>query len=171
MRPVLRRAWARSFIDELGYRAPDEAVQGLEDASLSPLERALYLTVLARDDGGTAWVAYREFLLDPAPELRRAALDVNGAHWDYDALPILIDLESDPDTGVRYAARHLTRRYLIWGPTQPTWRDRKEANSSDFAPYDREGLRAWRSRDPVNVASKPVLGPLPGSSEWTRHGE
>jgi len=38
------------------------------------------------------------------------------------------------------------RRYLVWGPTRPTWRDRREGNRPGFEPYDGAGLRAWRAR-------------------------
>lgn len=82
----------------------------------------------------------------PAPSLRLAALRANEARWHHDSLPELIELESDPDPAVREAARLLVRRYLVWGPTRPTWRDRKDGNRPDFEPYDRTGLRAWRAR-------------------------
>ena len=84
----------------------------------------------------------------PAPDAsqRLAALHANEQRWGHDSLPELIELESDPDPAVREAARLLVRRYLVWGPTRPTWRDRKDGNRPDFEPYDRTGLRAWRAR-------------------------
>ena len=82
----------------------------------------------------------------PDPSLRLAALRANEARWDHDSLPELIELECDPDPAVREAARLLVRRYLVWGPAQPTWRDRRDGNRPDFEPHDRTGLRAWRAR-------------------------
>lgn len=84
----------------------------------------------------------------PATPPGRAGLLHHGEHWDYDGLPHLVELESHPDPELREAARALARRYLVWGPTRPTWRDRLEANSRPFEPYDRAGLRAWRDRGP-----------------------
>ena len=100
------------------------------------------LAALLLGGGGTP-----EPALD-APDVsqRLAALRANEQRWDHDSLPELIELESDPDPAVREGARLLVRRYLVWGPTRPTWRDRRDGNRPDFEPYDRAGLRAWQAR-------------------------
>ena len=85
-------------------------------------------------------------LASPDPRVRADALEANAEAWDAAALPLLIRLEEDPDPRLREQARGLVRRYLIWGPTPPTWRQRREANRRDFEPWDRAGLRAWRDR-------------------------
>ena len=92
--------------------------------------------------GGTTGPA----LDSPEPVQRLAALRANEQGWDHDSLPELIELESDPDPAVREVARLLVRRYLVWGPARPTWRDRRDGNRRDFEPHDRSGLRAWRAR-------------------------
>jgi hypothetical protein len=89
---------------------------------------------------------YPEWLTSREPLRRRAALEANGAAWDARVLPLLERLEHDPDAEVRRLARRLVRRYLIWGPAPPSWRERRDANRPGFEPWDRAGLRAWRAR-------------------------
>ena len=80
------------------------------------------------------------------PAQRLAALHANERRWNHDSLPQLVVLERDPDPVVREAARDLVRRYLIWGPTRPTWRERRKGNRPGFEAHDRAGLRRWRAR-------------------------
>ena len=141
-----KHAWATSFIAEHGDRASNLAQQAATDASLEPRERALHLVTLSVAEPSHARSVYRPFLDDPAPELLHAALMVNGAVWDYDVLSGLHALEAHADPAIRGAARQLGRRYLIWGPTRPTWVERQQGNAPDFEPHDRAGLRAWRAR-------------------------
>jgi hypothetical protein len=89
---------------------------------------------------------YRRWLASPRPAERRAALELGALLWDHGALPLLVALESDPSPSVREAARQLVRRYLVWGPRRPGWRERRDANRPGFEPWDRAGLRAWRAR-------------------------
>jgi len=141
------RATARGLIGEFGTSAPSVAAAALRETWRPPHERSLHLTTLVQLDPHSALEIYQRYLQDPSPELRRAALAANGALWDHGALSLLIALEHGSDPHVRSGARQLTRRYLIWGPSRPTWRDRKEANDDPaFTPHDRAGLRAWRRR-------------------------
>jgi hypothetical protein len=82
----------------------------------------------------------------PDAAQRLAALYANEARWELAALPEIVSLEEDPDPAVAAAARLLVRRYLVWGPTRPGWRERRDANRPGFEPWDRAGLRAWRAR-------------------------
>jgi len=161
--------WAGVFARVNGKNAPILAAQGVADQSKSPSERALYLRVFANStiDRVMSLRVYRPYLMDPAPELQRAALAVNGAHWDFDALPTLLELENDKgDPIVRGEARNLTRVYLRYGPERPRpgeWERSPSYQERHPKPYDPEGYAAWiaREKDWVREQTKLATGQEP----------
>lgn len=88
----------------------------------------------------------RRWLEHPDAERRLAAVHACETEWERGAVALLREREDERDPRVRRAARQLLRRFHVWGPARPTWRDRALANRAGFAPYDRAALRAWRAR-------------------------
>jgi hypothetical protein len=134
--------------------------------SVAWLAAALTPWLLATGSPSTPQDAFglqRRALGDPDPARRLAAVHACEIVWDHAALPLLRAREDDADPGVRRAARRLVRRFHIWGPERPTWRDRERANRPEFAPHDRAGLRAWRRRGPAlptrGLVSPPATAP------------
>lgn len=127
------------------HAAPPKHAHGARGPVATRARRAV-VAVLAARHAEQLPARARQALRDPSPAVRRVALEVNATVWDHEALPILIELENDPDPQVRRQARLLARRYLIWGPQRPTWRQRRDANQPGFEPHDRPGLRALRAR-------------------------
>jgi hypothetical protein len=162
---VIQRAWASSYVLAGRAHAADAAALGLADATADPLDRALHLLAHHEASPGDRDVYWR-YLRDDEAWLRRAALQVNGDLWDFEALSILLDLEDDTDPVVRRDGRRLARRYLIWGPLRPTPLERKRANTA-FEPHDRDALRAWRTRTSTwdERQAELIRAQRPGSGE------
>ena len=141
---ALQRSWAQSFVRGFGLDAAEIAERRLQDQQEPPFRRGLFLQahhVAVPGDRST----YASYLHDPSRELRRAALYVNRALWDYDALPSLLQLENGFDPVVRREARELARRYLLWGVLRPTPEQRAQANRG-FEPHRPQEFRLWRFR-------------------------
>jgi hypothetical protein len=148
-RDSVQGMWARVFRNRYGDRSDDLAIAAIEDPATGDLDRALHLLVLASADRELALTIYARYLEDPAADVQLAALMVNSAHGDLNALPILLRLESGSHPRVRGVARGLVGRYLRWGEARPgpgkTTLDRSFVLAHPV-PYDAEGLKAWHER-------------------------
>lgn len=130
------------------------AAEAAADISRPSLERALHVRVMRLVGRGESidrdqvLTYYRPFLTDPDPDVRLAAVVVNGAVWDHWPLPELKRLAFGSDPRVRLKSWHLVTRYLTYGeerpgPEESTKRSRRFANMPIHAP---EELLEWRSK-------------------------
>ncbi len=149
-RDTAEAAWAWHFVRRAGAGAAEAAKRELAVENLDPVARGLLVRVFADDriDRAEALPAYRPYLRDPAPDVRRNALAVNAALYDAEPLPILLELENESVPEIRNVAHWLCKRYLRFGDNRRLpGEGLREHLARIKEPADPAGFAAWLSRE------------------------
>jgi len=154
------RTWGIVYQRLNGEDSLTKAATEAADENLDFDDRALRVYVMAtvgllseNPKRAFALETYRPYLRSSHAELQRAALSVNSALWDLEAVNILKSVAHGKDVFNRSRADHLVRRYFQWGAEPPRnggmGMVRSASSAKKRKPHDPVGARQWNQARPA----------------------